>query len=63
MDVVARVIPSSDTMDVLTRVIVRALIRRALRRVVDSLNCPECFGTGLRGGFAVPCSRGHEAVR
>lgn len=19
-------------------------------------NCPECFGTGLRGGFMVPCS-------
>lgn len=21
-------------------------------------DCDECFGTGLRGGFTVPCSRG-----
>lgn len=53
----------SDTMDVLTRVIVRKLIQEAIRRVAASLSCQECFGTGLRGGFVVPCSKGCVKVR
>lgn len=56
--------PSSDlTTSVIARAIIRQLIREAIRRVVESLDCPECFGTGVRGGFVVPCSRGHEAVK
>ena len=26
--------------------------------VSDLPECPECFGTGLKGGFQTPCSRG-----
>jgi hypothetical protein len=55
--------PSSDLTNVIARVIVRKLIRLAIRRVMESLDCPECFGTGVRGGFVVPCSHGHEAVK
>ena len=55
--------PSSDTMDALSRAIVRQLIVIAIRRVMDSISCTECFGTGVRGGFVVPCSHGHKAVR
>lgn len=49
--------------DELVTLIVRKLIRLAIRRWWESFSCTECFGTGLRGGFAVTCSHGHEAVR
>lgn len=26
--------------------------------VADHLTCPECFGTGLKGGFQTACSKG-----
>ena len=47
----------------IVRVIIRKLIQEAVRRVVESINCLECFGTGLRGGFVVPCSKGCVKVR
>lgn len=38
----------------------RELIQILIKNAITLITCPECFGTGLRGGFNVPCSRGHR---
>lgn len=50
-------------MSVVVRRLVRMLIREAIRAAICSATlCDECFGTGLRGGFQVRCSKGHPLM-
>ncbi len=46
----------------LERFVIRTLTSIAVGTALKALLCEECFGTGLRGGWHVACSRGCKGI-